>query len=41
MYIINLDKNNLYGWEMAQFLSTGGFVQVMQDEIHKLGVNTF
>ena len=32
IYIIYLDANNLYGWAMSQYLPTGGFEWVPEEE---------
>ena len=32
-YIVYLDANNFYGWAMNQYLPTGGFEWLTQDEI--------
>ena len=37
---IYLDADNLYGWAMTQYLPTGGFKWLTQDEIKNLDVNT-
>ena len=34
-YIIHLHANNLHGWVMTQYLPTGGFKWLTQDEIKK------
>ena len=34
-YIMYLDANNLYGWAMSQYLSTGGFRWMTEKEINK------
>ena len=40
-YIMYLDANNLYGWEMSQYLPTGGFRWLKQTEIDKLNLNKY
>ena len=35
-YIIYLDANNLYGWAMSQYLSTGGFRWMTKNQIDKI-----
>ena len=40
-YIMYLDANNLYGWAMSQYLPTGNFKWLSQNQIEKLTwVNT-
>ena len=34
-YIMYLDANNLYGWEMSQYLPTGNFKWMRNKEIKK------
>ena len=34
--IMYLDKSNLYGWSMSQYLPTGGFRWMSQNEVDKL-----
>ena len=31
-----LDANNLYGWAMSQYLPTGGFKWMTEEEIEKM-----
>ena len=38
-YIIYLDANNLYGWEMIQYLPYGRFKWLNQNKINKFDVN--
>ena len=38
-HIIYLDANNLNGWAMTQYLPTGGFKWLIQDEVKILDVN--
>ena len=40
-YIMYLDANNLYGWAMSQYLSTGGLRWLKQTEIDKLDLNKY
>ena len=35
-YIMYLDANNLYGWTMSQYLSTGGFRRLREKEINNI-----
>ena len=35
-----LEKNNLYGWEMSQYLPYGGSEWLNQKEIDKFDVNS-
>ena len=35
-YIVYLDANNLYGWAMSQYLPTGGFRWMTQQQIDKI-----
>lgn len=35
-YIMYLDANNLYGWAMSQYLPTGGFKWMTEEEIGKM-----
>ena len=35
-YIMYLDANNLYGWAMSQYLPTGGFKWMTQNQIDKI-----
>ena len=35
-YILYLDSNNLYGWAMSQYLSTGNFRCMTDKEINKI-----
>ena len=35
-YIMYLDANNLYGWSMSQYLPTGGFKWMTEEQIDKL-----
>ena len=37
-YIMYLDANNLYGWAMSQYLSTGGFRWMTQKQIDKINL---
>ena len=39
-YITYLDANNLYGWEMCQYLPYNGFKWLNQKEIHRFDVNS-
>ena len=34
-YIMYLDANNIYGWAMSQYLPTGGFRWLTENEINK------
>ena len=34
-YIMYLDANNLYGWAVSQYLPTGGFIWLTENEINK------
>ena len=38
-YITYLDINNLYGWEMSQYLPYSGFKQLNQKDIDKCCLN--
>ena len=38
-YIMYLDANNLYGWAMSQYLPTGGFRWMTEQQIQKVNVN--
>ena len=35
-YIMYLNANNLYGWAMSQYLPTGGFKWMTEEEIGKM-----
>ena len=35
-YIMYLDANNLYGWAMSQYLPTGGFKWMTENQINKI-----
>ena len=35
-YIVYLDANNLYGWDMIQFLPTGGFIFISPQIVTRL-----
>ncbi|XP_068749257.1 uncharacterized protein [Montipora capricornis] len=35
-YIMYLDANNLYGWAMSQYLPTGGFKWMTENQLHDL-----
>ena len=37
--IVYLDENNLYGWEMSQYLPYGGFKWLNRKKIEKFDVN--
>ena len=37
-YIIYLDANNLYGWAMSQYLTTGGFKWLTEKQINKINL---
>ena len=39
-YITYLDANNLYGWEMSQYLPYSGFKWLNQKEIDRFDVNS-
>ena len=39
-YITYLDANNLYGWEMSQYLPYGEFKWLKQNKIDKLPLNS-
>ena len=39
-FIMYLDKNNLYGWAMSQYLPYGGFKWLNQKEIDKFDVKS-
>ena len=38
-YIVYLDANNLYGWAMSQYLPTGGFRWLVEEEVNDLDVD--
>ena len=38
-YIVYLDANNLYGWAMSQYLPTGGFRWLDEEEVNDLDVD--
>ena len=38
-YIVYLDSNNLYGWAMSQYLPTGGFRWLDEEEVNDLDVD--
>ena len=38
-YMMYLDANNLYGWEMSQYLPYSDFKWLSQKEIDKVDVN--
>ena len=40
-YIMYLDANNLYGWGMSQYLPTGGFRWLADEEIEKLDLQKY
>ena len=40
-YIMYLDANNLYGWAMSQYLPTGGFKWLKDDEIEQLDLSRY
>ena len=40
-YIMYLDENNLYGWEMSQYLSTGNFRWMTDKEISKIDLGKY
>ena len=40
-YIMYLDANNLYGWAVSQYLPTGGFKWLKQNEIDKLDLGKY
>ena len=40
-YIIYLDANNLYGWAMSQYLSTGNFKWMSDKEIKKIDLGKY
>ena len=37
-YIMYLDANNLYGWAMSQYLPTGGFKWLTENQINKINL---
>ena len=39
-FIVYLDANNLYGWEISLYLPDGGFKLLSQKEIDKFDVNS-
>ena len=40
-YIMYLDANNLYGWEMSQYLPTGNFKWMADKEISKIDLGKY
>ena len=40
-YIMYLDANNLYGWAMSQYLPTGGFKWMTENNINKIDLNKY
>ena len=40
-YIMYLDANNLYGWAMSQYLPTGGFKWLNDNQINKLDLSKY
>ena len=40
-YIMYLDANNLYGWEMSQYLPTGNFRWMTDKEINKIDLGKY
>ena len=40
-YIMYLDANNLYGWAMSQYLPTGGFKWLTEQQIKGLNLNQY
>ena len=40
-YIMYLDANNLYGWEMSQYLPTGNFKWTTDKEISKIDLGKY
>ena len=40
-YIMYLDANNLYGWAMSQYLSTGNFKWMTDKEISKIDLGMY
>ena len=40
-YIMYLDANNLYGWEMSQYLPTGNFKWMTDKEISKIDLGKY
>ena len=40
-YIMYLDANNLYGWAMSQYLPTGGFRWLSEDEINNFNLGKY
>ena len=40
-YIMYLDANNLYGWAMSQYLQTGGFKWLNDNQINKLDLSKY
>ena len=37
-YIMYLDANNLYGWDMSQYLPTGGFKWLTEKQINNINL---
>ena len=40
-YIMYLDANNLYGWAMSQYLPTGGFKWLNEEEINNIDLGKY
>jgi hypothetical protein len=40
-YLVYLDANNLYGWAMSQYLPTGGFKWMTNQEINQLNLDHY
>ena len=40
-YIMYLDANNLYGWAMSQYLPTGNFKWMTDQEISKIDLGKY
>ena len=40
-YVMYLDANNLYGWEMSQYLPTGNFRWMTDKEINKVDLEKY
>ena len=40
-YIMYLDANNLYGWAMSQYLPTGGFNWLNEEELNNIDLGKY